>query len=184
MMFPLVADLADDGIAVTVTCRTLGLCRAQYYRWRTEPFTDAELDEAWLANAIFDAHRDDPEFGCRLVADEVRAGGLGGVGSHGVADLFGQRLVVRLRQAQGLSQGPGGRHRSPRRPGATRLHRRGPRRAVAVGHHRAPHRRGQGLPLRHQRRLFEPDRRLGHRLEDEGPPRRFGNRHGRGSSRR
>src|SRR5690606_34325955 len=72
MMFPLVRDLAEDGIPVTVTCRVLKLCRQQYYRWVEEPFTDAELDEAWLANAIFDAHRDDPEFGYRFLADEVR----------------------------------------------------------------------------------------------------------------
>lgn len=75
MMFPLVRELAVDGIPVTVTCRVLQLCRAQYYRWLDEPFTDAELDEAWLANAIFDAHRDDPEFGYRFLADEVRKAG-------------------------------------------------------------------------------------------------------------
>jgi transposase InsO family protein len=75
MMFPLVRDLAEDGVPVTVTCRVLNLCRAHYYRWVDEPFTGAELDEAWLANAIFDAHRDDPEFGYRFLADEVRAAG-------------------------------------------------------------------------------------------------------------
>lgn len=63
--------LATDGIPVTVTCRVLGLCRQQYYRWLKTPFTNAELDEAWLANAIFDAHRDDPEFGYRFLVDEV-----------------------------------------------------------------------------------------------------------------
>jgi transposase InsO family protein len=75
MMFPLVRELADDGVPVTVTCGTLGLCRQQYYRWLEEPISDAELEEAWLANAIFDAHRDDPEFGYRFLADEVRAAG-------------------------------------------------------------------------------------------------------------
>ncbi len=30
------------------------------------------LDEAYRANALFDAHRDDPEFGYRLLADEAR----------------------------------------------------------------------------------------------------------------
>jgi len=75
MMFPLVRDLAGDGIPVTVTCRVLKLCRQQYYRWIDCPVTDAELDQAWLANAIFDAHRDDPEFGYRFLADEVRAAG-------------------------------------------------------------------------------------------------------------
>jgi putative transposase len=76
MMFPLVRDLADGGIPVTVTCRVLKLCRPQYYRWLDCPVTAAEVDEAWLANAIFDAHRDDPEFGYRFLADEVRARGF------------------------------------------------------------------------------------------------------------
>jgi transposase InsO family protein len=74
MMFPLVRELAVDGIPVTVTCRVLHLCRAQYYRWLNEPITDGQLAEAYLANAIFDAHRDDPEFGYRFLADEVRLG--------------------------------------------------------------------------------------------------------------
>jgi putative transposase len=72
MMYPLVRELAADGIPVTVSCRVLGLARAPFYRWLESPFTDAQLDEAWLANAIFDAHRDDPEFGYRFLADEIR----------------------------------------------------------------------------------------------------------------
>ena len=69
------SELADDGIPVTVTCRVLKLCRQNYYRWLACPVTDAELAEAWLANAIFDAHRDDPEFGYRFLYDEVRDAG-------------------------------------------------------------------------------------------------------------
>lgn len=75
MMFPLVRELAVDGIPVTVTCRVLKLCRQQYYRWLDQPVTDGQLAEAWLANAIFDAHCDDPEFGYRFLADEVRLAG-------------------------------------------------------------------------------------------------------------
>jgi transposase InsO family protein len=75
MMYPLVSELAGDGIPVTVTCRVLNIARQPYYRWRAEPVTDAELNEAHLANAVFDAHRDDPEFGYRFLADEVRDGG-------------------------------------------------------------------------------------------------------------
>jgi putative transposase len=75
MTFPVVRELAVDGIPVTVTCRVLKLCRQQYYRWLVEPVSDAELDEAWVANAVFDAHRDDPEFGYRFLADEVRHAG-------------------------------------------------------------------------------------------------------------
>ncbi len=33
-------------------------------------------DEAHLANAVFDAHRDDPEFGYRFLADEVSDAGF------------------------------------------------------------------------------------------------------------
>jgi putative transposase len=70
-----VSELAADGIPVTVTCRVLKLARQPYYRWLANPVTDAEWDDAHLANAIFDAHRDDPEFGYRFLADEVRTEG-------------------------------------------------------------------------------------------------------------
>jgi putative transposase len=74
MMYPLVRELAVDGIPVVVSCRVLGLARQPYYRWLNEPVTAGQLAEAWLANAIFDAHCDDPEFGYRFLADEVRQG--------------------------------------------------------------------------------------------------------------
>ena len=75
MMYPLVRELAVDGIPVTVTCRVLEIARQPYYRWLADPVTDAELAEAYLANALFDAHRDDPEFGYRYLADEAREAG-------------------------------------------------------------------------------------------------------------
>jgi putative transposase len=75
MMYPLVRELADDGIPVTVACRVLKIARQPYYRWLANPVRDAELDEAYLANAVFDAHCDDPEFGYRFLADEVRQAG-------------------------------------------------------------------------------------------------------------
>ena len=74
-MYPLVRELAGDGIPVTVTCRVLKLARLPYYRWLRNPVSDAELERAWLSNAVFDAHRDDPEFGYRFLCDEVRSVG-------------------------------------------------------------------------------------------------------------
>lgn len=68
-------ELAADGIPVTVTCRVLKLSRQPYYRWLKHPVTNAERVEAYRANALFDAHRDDPEFGHRLLADEARDAG-------------------------------------------------------------------------------------------------------------
>ncbi|MEV4418338.1 hypothetical protein AB0J67_41415, partial [Catellatospora sp. NPDC049609] len=69
-------DLAADGIPVAVTCRVLKIARQHYYRWLAQPVTVAEYVEAWRANALFDAHRDDPEFGYRFLADEAAAAGL------------------------------------------------------------------------------------------------------------
>ena len=85
-MYPLVSELAADGIPVTVSCRVLGLARSAYYRWIDEPIAESQLAEAYLANAIHTAHGDDPEFGYRFLADEVRGEG------HDVSD----RVVWRI----------------------------------------------------------------------------------------
>ncbi|MDQ0297575.1 transposase InsO family protein [Streptomyces sp. DSM 41037] len=53
----------------------LRLARQPYNRWLVSPVTDAELTEAHRANALFDAHRDDLEFGHRFLVDEARAAG-------------------------------------------------------------------------------------------------------------
>ncbi|GAA1378283.1 hypothetical protein GCM10009612_78710 [Streptomyces beijiangensis] len=68
-------ELAVDGVPVAVTCRVLKLARQPYYRWLEEPVTSAEFEEAFRANALFAAHRDDPEFGYRFLADEARGAG-------------------------------------------------------------------------------------------------------------
>jgi len=75
MSYPLVRELAEDGIPVAVTCRVLNLARQPYYRWLAAPVSDRELEQAYLANALFDAHHDDPEYGYRLLADEAREAG-------------------------------------------------------------------------------------------------------------
>ena len=75
MMYPLVRELAADGIPVAVTCRVLKIARQPYYRWLAAPVTDAEYEAAYRANALFDAHRDDPEFGYRFLVDEARDAG-------------------------------------------------------------------------------------------------------------
>lgn len=70
-------ELAGDGVPVTVTCRVLKLARQPYYRWLEKPVASAVLEEAYRANALFDAHRGDPEFGYRFLADEARGAGAG-----------------------------------------------------------------------------------------------------------
>ena len=62
-LYPLVREFAADGIPVAVMCRVLKLACQPHYRWLHQPVTDAELAWVYRANALFDAHRDDPEFG-------------------------------------------------------------------------------------------------------------------------
>lgn len=54
-----------------MTCRVLKLARQPYYRWLTCPVTRADLTQAYRANALFDAHTDDPGFGYRYCRDEA-----------------------------------------------------------------------------------------------------------------
>ena len=69
------SELADDGISVVVACRVLKIARQVYYRWLTCPVTGAELEQAYRANALHDAHRDDPEFGYRYLHEEATEAG-------------------------------------------------------------------------------------------------------------
>ncbi|GAP79986.1 mobile element protein [Brachybacterium sp. SW0106-09] len=68
-------ELAGDGIPVAVPLRVLKLSRQPYYRWRKQQVTESELVEAYRANALFDAHLDDPEFGYRFLAGEMESVG-------------------------------------------------------------------------------------------------------------
>ncbi|MCT1456508.1 IS3 family transposase [Kocuria rhizophila] len=73
--YPLVSELAADNIPVAVSLRVLKLSRQPYYRWRHQQVTTAELTEAYRANALLDAHRDDPEFGYRFLVSEAAESG-------------------------------------------------------------------------------------------------------------
>ena len=131
MMYPLVRELAVDGIPVTVTCRVLKIARQPYYRWLANPVTTADLVAAYRANALFDAHRDDPEFGYRFLVDEARDAGQVMTATDRVAALLAAGLVVRVREEarpQRQEGGPTGPRRPPgrhRRQGThpTRVHR-------------------------------------------------------------
>lgn len=55
-MYPLVRELAGDGIPVTVTCQIREMARQPYYRWLANPVTTAELVAAYRVNTLFNAH--------------------------------------------------------------------------------------------------------------------------------
>ena len=92
MSYPLVRDLAAEGIPVRLTCGVLGHSRQAYYAWAANPVSYRDLEDAHLTNALIDAHGDDPEFGYRFLADELERAG------HDV----GERRVWRLCSAQKL----------------------------------------------------------------------------------
>ena len=76
MRYPLVCDLAGDGIPVTMTCRVLGFSKQAFYKWKADPVTDREWDDAHLINTAMDIHADDPAFGYRFIADQLGERGI------------------------------------------------------------------------------------------------------------
>lgn len=92
MMYPLVLDLAVDGIAVTVTCRVLGFSKQAFYKWRANPVTQRDWDDAHLISAAREIPGDDPGFGYRFIADELPAKGIT-AGENRVARLCSQERI-------------------------------------------------------------------------------------------
>jgi len=86
MTYPLVRDLAAEGIPVRLTCGWLGFSTQGYYKWLAHPVTDREWDDAHAINALLDAHDDDPEFGYRFLVDELERDG------HAVGERRAWRL--------------------------------------------------------------------------------------------
>lgn len=109
MMFPLVLDLAAEGIPVRLTCGVLGFSAQAFYKWRARPVCDRDRHDAHVTNAIVDIHGDDPEFGYRFIADELERDG------HDV----GEGQVQRLCRAQRVwsSTTKNGRKASGKTPG-------------------------------------------------------------------
>ena len=93
MMYPLVLDLAADGIPVAVTCRVLGFSKQAFYKWRRSPVTRRDWDDAHLINAAIDIHHDDPAFGYRFIADELAEPGIVGRREPGVRGLCSQQRI-------------------------------------------------------------------------------------------
>jgi transposase InsO family protein len=110
MMFPLVRDLAAEGVPVRLTCGVLGFSTQAFYKWRAKPCSDRDLDDAYVTNAIVDVHGDDPEFGYRFIADELAHAGQA-VNERRVWRLCSQQKVWSTttrkgRKAYGKTPGP------------------------------------------------------------------------------
>jgi putative transposase len=110
MSYPLVRDLAAEGIPVRLTCGVLGHSTQAYYAWLARPVSQRELQDAYLTNVLLDAHADDPEFGYRFLADELEHAGHQ-VGERGVWRLCSQQklwstTVGKGRRGSGKTPGP------------------------------------------------------------------------------
>ena len=106
MIYPLVRDLASDGIPVKVTCRVLGFSSQGFYKWRANPVTDRDWSDSHLVDAAFEIHADDPTFGYRFIADELRhERGIAAsenrvqrlCSQHGIASVLNRRRGRRMR---------------------------------------------------------------------------------------
>lgn len=107
MRYPLVLDLAADGVPVAVTCRVLGFSAQAFYAWKKSPVCQRDWDDAHLINAAIDIHRDDPAFGYRFIADELRAAGMQ-AGENRVARLCSQQQIWSVfAKRRGLSRKAG-----------------------------------------------------------------------------
>jgi putative transposase len=107
MRYPLVLDLAADGVPVAVTCRVLGFSKQAFYAWRRCPVSRRDWDEAHLINAAANIHADDPAFGYRFIADELPARGIT-AGENKVARLCSQqRIWSAFSKNRGLSRKAG-----------------------------------------------------------------------------
>ncbi|MFE0923569.1 hypothetical protein ACFW24_38370 [Streptomyces nigra] len=148
-------ELAGERVPVTVACRVLKLARQPYYRWLDQPVTDAVLEEAYRANTLFEAHRDDQEFGYRLLADEAR--GAGAV----MADRTAWRICRDNRWWSVFGKKTRQGARKPARQSTTTwsaVPRNRPEPAMSRRHRRTRHRGREMAPLRGQGSLQQQDR--------------------------
>lgn len=54
----------------------LGFSKQAFYAWKAAPVTDRDWADVHLINAALYVHRDDPAFGYRFIADELKDQGL------------------------------------------------------------------------------------------------------------
>ena len=173
MMYPLVHDLAADGIPVAVTCRVLGFTKQAYYAWQARP-----VSRAGLGRRVSDQRRPGHprrRSGVRVPVHRRRA-------RRARHHRQPENRVARLCSQQRIWS-VFAKTRGPDQEAGPPVHddlverdftAAGAEPGVADRHHRAPHRRGQAVPVRDQGRVLRPDRRLLHRHPDESLPGRRG----------
>lgn len=108
MTYPLVLDLAAEGIPIALTCRVLGFSKQAFYAWRACPVSQRDWDDAHLINAAYDVHADDPQFGYRFIADELeREHGIDASENRVQRLCSQQRITARIGRRKGPGKRPG-----------------------------------------------------------------------------
>ncbi|MDD7927735.1 IS3 family transposase, partial [Actinomycetospora chibensis] len=145
MIYPVVRELAADGVPVATACRVLKVSTSGFYDWRDRPSSPRERANLELVEVIRAIHDDSRgTYGSPRVHAELRLGAPQLVVSRKrVERLMRTHGIVgvhRRRRGGGHPPGPG--CRTPRRLGRAALPRRGPERAVVLRH--PQHRTGEG----------------------------------------
>jgi len=70
----MVATGARIRVPVAVACRVLGLTTQGYYKWRKDPVSRRDWDDAHVIDALLGIHEDDPILGYRFLTDELAEG--------------------------------------------------------------------------------------------------------------
>ena len=79
MIYPLVREMTEATPrrpVVTVAGRVLGFTRQAYHRWLRHPVSQREEDDLVMVAAIREIHDQEPQFGHRLICDELRDQGF------------------------------------------------------------------------------------------------------------
>lgn len=109
MMFPLVQELADDRIAVAVTCPVLGFTKQGFYAWKKRGISHRDWDNAQLVNLIRQIHGDHSELGAERVWEELTLDRGVVVGLNRVERLMREnriRSVIVRKTGSGTRAGP------------------------------------------------------------------------------
>ena len=166
MIYPVVGELAADGVPVATACRVLHVSTSGYYAWRDRPTSARERANLELVEVIRTIHADSRgTYGSPRVHAELR------LGAPQLA--VSRKRVERLMRAHGIV----GVHRR-RRGGCTRrdpdatpssdlvdrqFRADGPNQLWVHRHHPAPHRRGLAVLRCRRRRVLPPRGGLVHR---------------------
>lgn len=103
MTYPFVGDLAAEARPVRVTCGVLGHFTQAFHTWVSQPDSRRDLDDAYLTNAVIDAHCADPSSttGCCRTSSpgSGRPWGSGGLGGCPLSRSCGRRPCARAESA-------------------------------------------------------------------------------------